>query len=214
MTEEPNRPLTPSGDARTAPEMDRPAAGPDRVGEPSGTFPRDGVAESQAGERPHETGTGAPAAGVPQAVDPGLTDQPPGGPAPRPAWTQDGPREAGAAAGAGAAHQRAQEGMAGDHPYEPGAASGAPAGSVEPAPDRFRARWASVQGAFVDDPKASVGEADRLVGEAIQDLEQRLTRHREDMHGQWTNGDPDTEQLRRLLHGYRSFFHSVLESRL
>jgi hypothetical protein len=78
--------------------------------------------------------------------------------------------------------------------------------------DGLLERWASVQGAFVDDPRNAVGEADRLVGDVIQDLERRLTEQREQMQGEWMGGEPDTEQLRRLLHDYRALFQRLVES--
>ncbi len=96
---------------------------------------------------------------------------------------------------------------------DPGLADQAPGGPAgEAGMDRFRDRWASVQAAFVDDPKNAVGEADRLVAEVIQNLEQSLTRRREEMQGEWTGGETDTEHLRRLLHGYRSLFQSLVDS--
>jgi hypothetical protein len=89
-------------------------------------------------------------------------------------------------------------------------ATGVPGG--RPGMDGFLERWASVQGAFVDDPKNAVGEADRLVGEVIQNLERSLTEQREQMQGEWMGGEPDTEQLRRLLHEYRALFRRLVES--
>lgn len=205
MTDDFNRPLTWRGQG-----ADRPAPGPQEAGDPGSTFPRDETQGSQRTDRPFEGGGAATGAGAPQAVDPGLADQAPGGPAPSPYdQTGSGP----------ATHDPATPGAAttstgaGAPVRADGGAPGQTAGSSEGASsDRFRERWASVQGAFVDDPKAAVVEADRLVAEVIYDLEQKLTRRREHMQGQWKDGEADTEQLRQHLHGYRALFHKVLET--
>lgn len=221
MSQDPNRPLTSPEDTERAPEAARPAAGPPAAGDPSGMFPRDEALEGQETDRPPESRIASPAGGgAPQAVDPGLADQAPGGPAERPAWGQGADQGAGYSprddlqAGAGAAPPGM--GTAGTEtvpPADRGAMGQQPGGTVEEPPlTRFHERWPSVQGAFVDDPKAAVAEADRLVAEVIQEIEQRLTRRRQHMQGQWTGGESDTERLRQLIHGYRALFHRLLES--
>ena len=88
-----------------------------------------------------------PATAGPQAVDPGLADQTPGGPPERPAWSQN----------------------------------------------------AAVPGPVVDGAPHSAGRPD-------------VDMLRERMHGEWTRSEPDTEQLRLLLRGYRSLFNRLLDS--
>ncbi|MBO0744464.1 MAG: hypothetical protein J2P43_05555 [Candidatus Dormibacteraeota bacterium] len=257
MSQDPNRPLTTHWDRSGAPEADRPAPGPQTAGDPAGTFPRDDAMEGQAGRQPEPGMATGQEGGAPQAVDPGLADQAPGGPAERPAWGQgaghgsDGPPDGpgwrqdaerapgehagrpgwgqGAASGAASTAARdepqaetagAPGGMcaagAGAAPMaDRGATGQQPGGTVEEAPlERFRERWPAVQGAFVDDPKAAVAEADRLVAEVIQEVEQRLTRRRQQIQGQWTDGESDTERLRQFIHGYRALFHRLLENEL
>lgn len=199
-------------------DYNRPQPGPDRAGEPGSHFPQDETLEGQGTERPFDRG------GAPQAVDPGLADQPAGGPADR-ARSEPYPAEGGTSS----LHPETRAGQEMGGSAAPGAGStamgagasrqadGGPStqtsGGLEQQPlERLRERWGSVQGAFVDDPKAAVVEADRLVAEVIYDLEQKLTRRREHMQSQWRDGDPDTEQLRQHLHGYRALFQRLVES--
>jgi len=120
--------------------------------------------------------------------------------------------------GAPASTESTGSGRGGGDPQatDPGQADQSPGGppAGEPGLERFRGRWPSVQGAFVDDPKGAVGEADSLVAEVIQDLERSLTRERERMQGGWTYREPDTEQLRQSLHGYRALFQRLVDSRI
>lgn len=237
MSQDTNRPLTRPWERGGTPEADQPAPGPQTAGDPAGTFPRDDAMEGQATDRQSERGEApGPEGGAPQAVDPGLADQAPGGPAARPAWGQDAEHRPGASGehadgpgwGQGTATTAARDepqAEPADAPPGMGAAgAGAtqaadleatprqPGAPVEEAPlERFRDRWPAVQGAFVDDPKAAVAEADRLVAEVIHEVEQRLTRRRQQIQGQWTGGESDTERLRQFIHGYRALFHRLLE---
>lgn len=222
MSQDPNHPLTPPGDQGTATEADRPAPGPHAAGDPGTTFPRDEGLEGQTNEGSRDSDLAyPPRSGAPQEVDPGLADQRPGGPAERPAWGRDPaggtgstypsdePQTAPGTATSGVGSAAAEAPQTADRP-QAGVHEG---GTVEEPPlDRFRQRWPSVQGAFVDDPKAAVTEADRLVAEVIQDVEQRLTRRRQHIQSQWSGGESDTEQLRQLIHGYRALFHRLLET--
>ncbi len=173
---------------------------------------------------PMDSGSAGAGGGAPQDVDPGLADQAPGGPAgERSAWDR------GAAGGTAASSPRngAPAGQETDRPAEAGigaAGGGATAtgpagqgqglgGTVEESSlDQFRDRWPSVQGAFVDDPKNAVAEADRLVNDMIQALQQRLSRYREQIQGQVAGGDPDTEQMRQAVQGYRALVQRLLDS--
>lgn len=208
------------GLADQAPERpaERSGWGQDAAGEAGSTYPRDEALGKQATGLPSGGGVGAH--GAPAPVDPGLADQEPEGPAERPVWGQGGastyPRD------------KALEGQGTYRSYEPGGAAAA-AGAAQPfdrgaveqgresgsdqAPmNRFREQWASVQGAFVDDPRNAIAEADRLVADVIRDVEQRLTRRREAVQGEWSRGEADTEQLRQLIHRYRALFHRLLET--
>lgn len=97
------------------------------------------------------------------------------------------------------------------------AAASAPAGESEDAlftPDDsadLERRWSEVQNQFVDDPRAAVESADRLVTEAMQSLSTRFGAHKDSLEEQWSSGgEVDTEELRQALRQYRSFFHRLL----
>ena len=99
------------------------------------------------------------------------------------------------------------------------------------ARDRFMDRWRDVQARFVDDPGATVGEADRLVQEVMRergyptdDFEQRAAdisvdhphivenyraAHRISVANE--QGEASTEDLRQSLVHYRSLFEELLE---
>ncbi|GAA4422176.1 hypothetical protein ACFQV2_18900 [Actinokineospora soli] len=71
--------------------------------------------------------------------------------------------------------------------------------------ESLRGRWHRVQGSFVDDPGASVEEADKLVVDALK----VLAEHKRALEG-WRRG-AETEDLRRALQGYRMFLDRLLE---
>ena len=76
---------------------------------------------------------------------------------------------------------------------------------------RLREEWDSIQIAFVDEPRASVKRADRLVAQAIQRLAEVFSAERGALEKQWDRGDEvSTEDLRLVLQRYRSFFGRLL----
>ena len=76
---------------------------------------------------------------------------------------------------------------------------------------RLRSRWESLQVGFVDEPKKSVEQADRLVTEAINNLSEGFSTQRHNLEQQWhREGDVSTEDLRLALRRYRSFFERLL----
>jgi len=100
--------------------------------------------------------------------------------------------------------------------------------------DRFAAEWRGVQEHFVDDPRRSVADADRIMNEALRlrgypvgDFEERAadlsvehaammedyrSAHKvavEDERGQAT-----TEDLRRAMQHYRNLFERVLDTHI
>ena len=81
-------------------------------------------------------------------------------------------------------------------------------------PDRatdYRSRWESLQPRFVDDPRATVEEANDLVKKLLQDLETGFDETRSTLEGQWSEDeDVSTEDLRRALQRYGSFFERLL----
>jgi hypothetical protein len=79
------------------------------------------------------------------------------------------------------------------------------------AAEKYRARWLSIQSRFVDDPKASVKEADDLVADVIQGITNSFADRRETLEKNWNGeGEGSTEDLRQALKQYRSFFDRLL----
>jgi hypothetical protein len=79
--------------------------------------------------------------------------------------------------------------------------------------ERFTARWQGIQAGFVDQPRASVEQADALVADLMQRLAASFSSERERLEGQWDRGDDvSTEDLRVALTRYRSFFDRLLST--
>jgi hypothetical protein len=77
----------------------------------------------------------------------------------------------------------------------------------------FRTRWQEIQNRFVDDPREAVHDADGLVADVMQTLAATFSQHKQDLEGQWSQGEEaDTENLRMALRKYRSFFNRLLSS--
>ena len=77
--------------------------------------------------------------------------------------------------------------------------------------ESLRARWNVIQGAFVDEPRHAVEQADSLVAEAIRHLTEVFVEERSNLERQWGSGeDISTEDLRMALRRYRSFFTRLL----
>jgi hypothetical protein len=77
--------------------------------------------------------------------------------------------------------------------------------------EHFRTRWDEIQGKFVDEPRAAVEQADALVSEVIEQITQMFTNEHSSLEGQWNQGnDVSTEDLRKALQRYRSFFNRLV----
>ncbi|WP_433005962.1 hypothetical protein [Kribbella sp. CA-294648] len=74
----------------------------------------------------------------------------------------------------------------------------------------FKARWDVVQQGFVDDPRSAVTDADKLVSEVLERLSAMFDEQRKTLEGRWSEGEPDTEDLRSALQRYRAFFQRLL----
>jgi hypothetical protein len=75
----------------------------------------------------------------------------------------------------------------------------------------IRGQWKDIQAEFVDEPRKAVQEADALVAELMQRLAQMFATEREQLESRWAGGeDVSTEDLRRGLRRYRSFFERLL----
>ncbi len=76
---------------------------------------------------------------------------------------------------------------------------------------RFQARWTEIQAKFVDEPRASVSDADALVTEMIQQISKRINDEVQTLESQWSQGDGvSTEDLRQVLQHYRSVFQNLV----
>jgi hypothetical protein len=75
--------------------------------------------------------------------------------------------------------------------------------------DGFRDRWPEIKAVFVDDPRASVEQADALVNEVTELVVRRLTEERSRLESEWGRGEVSTEDLRQSLHRYQVFFDHI-----
>ena len=77
--------------------------------------------------------------------------------------------------------------------------------------ENMRTQWDRIQTAFVDDPQASVKEADELVASGIKKLAETFADERTKLEQEWSRGnDVSTEDLRLALRRYRAFFQRLL----
>ena len=75
----------------------------------------------------------------------------------------------------------------------------------------LRTRWNEIQSQFVDEPRAAVERADVLVTEVIQQITQLFANEHNSLESQWNQGtDVSTEDLRKALQSYRSFFNRLV----
>jgi hypothetical protein len=77
--------------------------------------------------------------------------------------------------------------------------------------EHFRTRWNEIQGMFVDEPRSAVQQADGLVSEVVEQITLMFATERSTLEKQWKQGsDVSTEDLRRALQRYRSFFNRLV----
>ncbi|WP_069162755.1 hypothetical protein [Nocardia altamirensis] len=77
--------------------------------------------------------------------------------------------------------------------------------------DQLRIQWREVQGAFVDNPRDAVTQADKIVSDIIYQLTTTLAERKRTLEEHCSGvGDADTEELRQAIRGYRGFFHRLL----
>src|ERR1039457_7169512 len=83
---------------------------------------------------------------------------------------------------------------------------------TEPEMVDFRSQWSKLQTGFVDEPRRTVEEADKLVAAVMQRLAEGFANERSGLEKQWDGGDNvSTEDLRVALQRYRSFFDRLLK---
>lgn len=76
----------------------------------------------------------------------------------------------------------------------------------------FRSQWGKIQTGFVDQPRQTVEDADKLVAAVMQRLAEGFANERSGLEKQWDRGDNvSTEGLRLALQRYRSFFDRLLK---
>jgi hypothetical protein len=76
----------------------------------------------------------------------------------------------------------------------------------------LRERWGTIQASFVDEPQRSVEQANGLVQDLMQRLISSFGDQQSRLEAQWSRGDEvTTEDLRKTLQRYRSFFGRLLE---
>jgi hypothetical protein len=79
------------------------------------------------------------------------------------------------------------------------------------ASEHFRTRWDEIQGKFVDEPRSAVQQADALVSEVIEQITKTLANEHSSLGSQWNQGsEVSTEDLRKALQRYRSFFNRLV----
>jgi hypothetical protein len=77
--------------------------------------------------------------------------------------------------------------------------------------EHFRTRWNEIQGKFVDEPRAAVQQADALVSEVIEQITQMFADEHSSLGSQWNqDSEVSTEDLRKALQRYRSFFNRLV----
>jgi hypothetical protein len=76
---------------------------------------------------------------------------------------------------------------------------------------KLRSQWGKIQTGFVDEPRQTVENADKLVAVVMQRLAEGFANERSGLEKQWDRGaDVSTEDLRVALQRYRSFFDRLL----
>jgi hypothetical protein len=77
--------------------------------------------------------------------------------------------------------------------------------------EHLHTRWNEIQGRFVDEPRSAVQQADALVSEVIEKITRVFANEHSSLEGQWKQGnDVSTEDLRKALQHYRSFFNRLV----
>lgn len=76
--------------------------------------------------------------------------------------------------------------------------------------ESYSSRWNSVKGEFVDEPRRAVADADALVGELLDELQELFKAQRSDIEKGLDADETSTEDLRLALRRYRSFFDRLL----
>jgi hypothetical protein len=77
--------------------------------------------------------------------------------------------------------------------------------------EHLRTLWNEIQGKFVDEPRSAVQQADALVADVINKITRMFVNEHSSLEAQWKEGkDVSTEDLRKALQHYRSFFNRLV----
>ena|SRR5690242_12936272 len=77
-----------------------------------------------------------------------------------------------------------------------------------PEYDQYHERFHQVEMEFIEEPRAAVQKAEKLMQEAVERMTSGLRDQLERMHGD-VERDADTEQLRQVMLNYRRFMDSM-----
>jgi len=78
--------------------------------------------------------------------------------------------------------------------------------------EEYRSDWLEIQTRFVDDPREAVETADELVSDLMDTITSNLAEERASLERQWSRrNEPSTEELRKSLMRYRSYFNRLLK---
>jgi hypothetical protein len=76
-------------------------------------------------------------------------------------------------------------------------------------PEQLHERWATIQSAFVDDPRGSVTSAADMVTEVIATVVASAQERESGLRGEWDRDGVDTEDLRNALRSYRALLDQL-----
>ncbi len=77
----------------------------------------------------------------------------------------------------------------------------------------LRLLWNHIEAGFLDEPRRSVEEANKLLANAVQLVAEGFARERASLERQWeSEGNVSTEELRLALKRYRAFFSRFLDA--
>jgi hypothetical protein len=117
----------------------------------------------------------------------------------------------------------ADEGVAGEAPVAEGVAvEDVTARDVRPLADRdegplladteeLRSDWQRIKLGFVDNPRASVAQAETIIDEAVDRLVAALRARQDRTRDTWDRDGRDTESLRQALLTYQALFNRVTD---
>src|SRR2546427_1301900 len=77
-----------------------------------------------------------------------------------------------------------------------------------PEMGEYRRRLADIQSEFIEEPRAAVKKAERLIEEAVDLMAKSVREHVKRMQGD-VEGNADTEKLRLVMRSYREFIDSL-----